>query len=54
MSLPMERAIAARRRPVQEVSVFGLQHRSTGERTKRPWIVRWAIQGRQRSRAFRT
>jgi integrase len=54
MALPMERAIAARRRPVQEVSVFGLQRRSTGERNKRPWIVRWAIQGRQRSRAFRT
>ncbi|MGH9271207.1 MAG: tyrosine-type recombinase/integrase [Ilumatobacteraceae bacterium] len=26
----------------------------TGERNKRPWIVRWSVIGRQRSRAFRT
>ncbi|MEZ5218893.1 MAG: hypothetical protein R2715_20455 [Ilumatobacteraceae bacterium] len=28
--------------------------RRTGERMKRPWIVRWAVGGRQRSRSFRT
>jgi integrase len=34
--------------------VFGLQHRAASERTKRPWIVRWRVDGRQRSKAFRT
>src|SRR5262249_54329759 len=40
-------------RPLAEVSVFGVQRRS-GERHKRPWIARWAVAGRQRSRSFRT
>lgn len=40
-------------RPLAEVSVFGVQRRS-GERNKRPWIVRWTVVGRQRSKAFRT
>lgn len=40
-------------RPLADVSVFGVQRRS-GERHKRPWIVRWSVAGRQRSRAFRT
>jgi integrase len=35
------------------VAVFSVQRRS-GERNKRPWIVRWSLLGRQRSRAFRT
>ena len=43
-----------RRRPIQSVTVFGLQHRARGERNRRPWIVRWAVEGRQRSRAFAT
>jgi integrase len=30
-----------------------VQKRS-GDRNRRPWIVRWAVDGRQRSRAFRT
>jgi integrase len=30
-----------------------VQKRS-GERNRRPWIVRWAVNGRQRSRSFRT
>lgn len=30
-----------------------MQKRS-GDRHKRPWIVRWSLTGRQRSRAFRT
>lgn len=34
--------------------MFGVQRRSTSDRHQRPWIVRWAIDGRQRSRAFRT
>lgn len=40
-------------RPIQDVKVFGVQHRAGSERNKRPWIVRWAIDGRQRSKAFR-
>lgn len=41
------------RRPLPDVAVYGIQKR-TSERNKRPWIVRWAVSGRQRSRAFRT
>ncbi len=41
-------------RPVQDVNVFGLQHRGRSDRIKRPWIVRWSVTGRQRSRSFRT
>jgi integrase len=40
-------------RPLADVSVFTVQHRS-GERNRKPWIVRWSLNGRQRSRAFRT
>lgn len=40
-------------RPLADVAVYGVQKRS-GDRNKRPWIVRWAVTGRQRSRAFRT
>lgn len=40
-------------RPLADVAVYGVQRRS-GERNKRPWIVRWALAGKQRSRAFRT
>jgi integrase len=41
------------RRPLADVAVYGVQKRS-GDRNKRPWIVRWSLGGRQRSRAFRT
>lgn len=40
-------------RPLADVAVFSVQKRS-GERNKRPWIARWSVNGRQRSRAFRT
>jgi len=40
-------------RPLAEVAVYSVQKRS-GPRNKRPWIVRWSLEGRQRSRAFRT
>jgi len=40
-------------RPLADVAVFSVQRRS-GDRNKRPWIARWSINGRQRSRAFRT
>lgn len=57
MALPMKGAKNLGRslsRPVQDVKVFGIQHRVKTERTKRPWIVRWSVDGPQHSRAFRT
>lgn len=39
---------------MQDVKIFAVQHRAASERTKRPWIVRWSIDGPQRSRSFRT
>ena len=39
-------------RPLADVAVYSVQRR-TGARNKRPWIVRWSLNGRQRSRAFR-
>lgn len=40
-------------RPLADVAVFSVQRRS-GDRNKRPWIARWSVNGRRRSRAFRT
>ena len=40
--------------PLQEVQVYSIQNRSVSERTKRSWIVRWSVAGRQHSRSFRT
>ena len=40
-------------RPLADVAVYSVQRRK-GERNKRPWIVRWSVNHRQRSRAFRT
>ncbi len=57
MALPMNGAGKPGRtpsRPVQDVKVFGIQHRAKTGRTKRPWIVRWSVEGPQHSRAFRT
>lgn len=39
---------------LQEVQIFGLQKRPQTKKNKRPWVVRWAVDGRQRSRAFPT
>ena len=50
MSLP---TLPLTGRPLADVAVFSVQRRS-GERNKRPWIARWSVVGRQRSRAFRT
>jgi hypothetical protein len=49
-------ALPARRsgRPMQDIKLFSLQQRRASERHKRPWIARWSVDGRQRSRAFRT
>lgn len=57
MALPIEGARNPGRspsRPVQDVKVFGIQQRVKTDRTKRPWIVRWSVDGPQHSRAFRT
>ena len=40
--------------PHQDVKVFGLQKRKGEVGRNRPWIVRWMIDGRHRSRSFRT
>ena len=40
-------------RPLADVAVFGVQRR-TADRHKRPWVTRWSVTGRQRSRSFRT
>ena len=41
------------RRTFQQVQVYGIQdRRSTGK--PKPWVVRWSVDGSQRSRAFRT
>ena len=41
------------RRTFQEVQVYGIQdRRATGK--PKPWVVRWSVDGPQRSRAFRT
>jgi integrase len=42
------------RRPVQEVKVFGVQDRRSFALAKLPWVVRWSIDGRQRSKSHRT
>ena len=38
----------------QDIQVFGLQNRPVSDRTKRPWIVRWAVSLRRHSKSFRT
>jgi integrase len=45
--------IEASSRPLADVAVYGVQRRREDGR-RRPWLVRWAVDGRQRSRAFRT
>lgn len=41
-------------RPFQEVKVFGVQDRRSRSEAKLPWVVRYTIDGRHRSRAHRT
>jgi integrase len=53
MPLPTSNGVRTGR-PLQDVHVFGLQHRARSARNKRPWVVRWSLDGRQRSKAFRT
>jgi integrase len=41
-------------RPLQRVDVYSIQDRRKDPRVRKPYVVRWAIDGRQRSRSFRT
>jgi hypothetical protein len=41
-------------RPVQELKIFGIQDRRSTAQAKLPWVVRWSVAGRQRSKSFRT
>ena len=38
----------------QEVQVYSIQDRRSSDRLKRPWVVRWSVDGRQRSKSFHT
>ena len=37
-----------------EVQVYSIQDRRSSDRVKRPWVVRWSVDGRQRSKSFHT
>ena len=39
---------------MQTVKVFGVQDRRSTAQAKLPWVVRYAIDGRHRSKSFRT
>ena len=41
-------------RPMQTVKVYGVQDRRTTTQAKLPWVVRHTIDGRHRSKSFRT
>jgi integrase len=41
-------------RPIQEVKVYGVQDRRSTAQAKLPWVVRYKIDGRHRSKSFRT
>lgn len=41
-------------RPPQNVRIFGIQDRSSRPEARKPRIVRWRVDGRQHSQAFRT
>lgn len=41
-------------KPYQEISIFSIQDRRSQATARKPWLVRWSIDGRQRSKAFRT
>jgi hypothetical protein len=41
-------------RPTQDVRIWAIQDRRTRHNATMPWVVRWRVDGQQRSRAFRT
>ena len=42
------------KRTFQEVQVYGIQDRRASTRMNRPWVARWSVDGRQRTKSFRT
>jgi integrase len=43
-----------RQSPVQDVRIWSIQDRRNDPEARRPWLVRWRVDGRGRSRSFRT
>lgn len=41
-------------RPIQQVQVYSVQNRRGADRRKLPYVVRYSVDGRHRSRSFRT
>ena len=41
-------------RPMQVVKIYGVQDRRSTAQAKLPWVVRYTIDGRHRSKSFRT
>ena len=41
-------------RPMQVVKIYGVQDRRSNAQAKLPWVVRYTIDGRHRSKSFRT
>jgi integrase len=41
-------------RPIQRVKIYGVQDRRSFALAKLPWVVRYSIDGRQRSKSYRT
>ncbi len=41
-------------RPIQRIKVHGVQDRRNAERLRQPWVVRYTIDGRHRSKSYRT
>ena len=41
-------------RPIQDVKIYGVQDRRSTVQAKLPWIVRYTIDGRHRSKSYRT
>jgi hypothetical protein len=38
----------------QQIRIWGVQDRRSHARTARPWVVRWAVDARERGKAFKT
>ena len=53
LSQPIELEVPVAR-PIQDVKVYGVQDRRSTLQAKLPWIVRYTIDGRHRSKSYRT
>ena len=42
------------KRTFQEVQVYSIQDRRASTRMNRPWVARWSVDGRHRTKSFRT